>query len=66
MTGYNRFIHFQKMGWHGLAVVFVLDDINRLVSVDLIGKRNQVRFELNLYHYDTGLKRKFLEGLTST
>ena len=41
MTGYNRFICFQK-NRIGLSVVYVLDNINRLVFVYLIGKKNQV------------------------
>ena len=45
MTGYNRFICFQKLGRRGVAVVFVLDNIERLMSVDFIGKKNQIILE---------------------
>ena len=38
-TSYNRFICFQKMDRHGLAVVFVLDNEGRLVCAGVIGKK---------------------------
>ena len=48
MTSYNR---FQKIGRRGLAVVFVLDNIKRLVSADLsLGKKNQVILEYTMYN----------------
>ena len=42
MTGLSV---FRKWVGVALAVVFVLDYIKRLVSVDLIGKKNQVILE---------------------
>ena len=45
MTCYNRLIYFQKIGTRGLAAVLVSDNIERLVSVGLKGKMNQVILE---------------------
>ena len=51
MTGYSRFMFFQKLGTRCLAVEFVLDSMKRLVSVDLIGKKNEVKLEYIISFY---------------
>ena len=46
------------MGWPGLAVVLVLDNTKRLVSVDLIEKKNKVIFKTPLLKYPYSITNK--------
>ena len=63
MTGSNRFICFQKIRRLGLAVVFALDNIKRLVSVDLIENKNQAILEEK--KIDNGNKIELMHIMTS-
>ena len=56
MAGYNRFICSQKLGRRGVAVVFVLDNIERLMSVDFIGKKSEVILVLEFALFHCGQK----------